>query len=361
MNDLQSQYARAAKLVFEQIDHLRRRQGALLASSGFGPVETPYQVVHATVGVRLRRYGDAACNAPAILIIPAPIKQAYIWDLAPEISVVRRCIEHGMHVYLVEWTPVSDAARHVGLEDYGGRLLRSCVDIILAQSKNTKLILAGHSLGGVLATIFACLHPRQVQALVLLETPLHFGADAGNLAKLSKSMQGSRPLDAEFGNVPGSFLNLASSAAAPQVFQWERYIDRWLAMARPATLKTHLRVERWLHDEFPLPGKLFSDIVELLYRNDQLMNGHLCVAGREIGPRNVKVPLLNVIDRRSTIVPPQAVLPFHQAAASTSKKIVWYEGDVGVGLQHVGVLVGDKAHALVWPAIFEWLTECDIS
>jgi hypothetical protein len=34
-----------------------------------------------------------------------------------------------------------------------------------------------------------------------------------------------------------------------------------------------------------------------------------------------------------------------------------YDGDVGVNLQHVGVLVGKNAHAKIWPAIFDWLGE----
>jgi len=32
-----------------------------------------------------------------------------------------------------------------------------------------------------------------------------------------------------------------------------------------------------------------------------------------------------------------------------------YEGDVGVSLQHVGPLVGRRAHALLWPRIVEWI------
>jgi polyhydroxyalkanoate synthase len=189
---------------------------------------------------------------------------------------------------------------------------------------------------------------------------LHFGADAGNFAPLVAAMPDSRPIEAAFGNVPGSFLNAVSAAAAPHVFQWERYLDWSLSMANPEAHSTHMRVERWTHDKFAMPGTLFTEIVELLYRNDQLMNGCLCVGDREIGPRDMKAPLLNVIDPRSTIIPPQSILPFHEAAASASKKVLQYEGDIGVGIQHVGVLVGTSAHAVIWPAIFDWLDEVKV-
>jgi polyhydroxyalkanoate synthase len=45
----------------------------------------------------------------------------------------------------------------------------------------------------------------------------------------------------------------------------------------------------------------------------------------------------------------------NEAAASDKKLVLYYEGDVGVNLQHVGVLVGRNAHARIWPAIFAWL------
>jgi polyhydroxyalkanoate synthase len=360
MNHQQWESGTAAKAIFEQVDRVRRQRGALLDAAGFGPIETPYQLVYAEPGVKLRRYGETVSDGPVLLIVPAPIKKTYIWDLAPEVSVVRRCLNRGLRVYLAEWTAAGDAERNFGLADYGDRLLNACIAAIESDNGEKQVVLAGHSLGGVLATTFACLHPQHVRATVLLETPLHFGADAGNFAPLVAATPDSRPIEDAFGNVPGSFLNAVSITAAPHVFQWERYIDFSLSMGNPETFSTHMRVERWTHDEFPLPGRLFSDIVELLYRNDQLMNGNLCIGDRQIGPRNMQTPLLSVIDPRSTIIPPQSILPFHEAAASASKKLLQYTGDIGVCIQHVGVLVGTNAHTTVWPAIFDWLRDIGI-
>jgi polyhydroxyalkanoate synthase len=360
MNNLRWDYARSVKTMFEQMDRIRLRQGELLDSAGFGPVETPYRILHSEAGVKLRRYGEASHRGPVLLIVPAPIKRPYIWDLAPEISVVRHCLKQGMRVYLAEWEPAGGAEQNFGLVDYGNRLLKACLGVIESDSEEAKVILAGHSLGGVLAAIFACLYPQQIRALLLLEAPLHFGADAGNFAPLVAATPDARTIEEAFGNVPGSFLNVVSAAAAPHAFQWERYIDWSLSMADSRALTTHMQVERWTNDEFPLPGKLLTEVVEWLYRDDQLMGGSLCIGDRQIGPQDLTMPLLNVIDPRSTVIPPQSILPFHDAAASTSKKVLRYEGDIGVGLQHVGVLVGSNAHAIIWPAIFDWLAEVGV-
>jgi polyhydroxyalkanoate synthase len=149
---------------------------------------------------------------------------------------------------------------------------------------------------------------------------------------------------------------MMSAMAEPNAFQWERVMDRYLSMSDPKALANHMRVERWTHDEFPLPGQLFIDIVESLYRNDEFMKGKLSLGSRTIGPGDLRAPLVIVADPRSRVVPLEAMAAFHEAAASQKKLLLRYEGDIGVNLQHVGVLAGRNAHARIWPAIFDWLS-----
>lgn len=335
------------------MDRLRQARGKVLEGIGFGPMETPYKTLHTEAGLMLRKYSQDGSDGPAVLIVPAPIKKAYIWDLSPQVSVVRQWLTRGYQVYLAEWTP--DNAPEFGLDDYGDRLLATCQEVIAADSGNTQLTVAGHSLGGLLAAIFACLHPEVVRALVLLEAPLHFGQGCGCFAPMVQDTPDARPIAQAFGQVPGTFLGQVSAMASPQAFQLERLFDRFLSMANPDAMATHMRVERWTHDESALSGRLFAEVVESLYREDRFMCGTLSIGQRQIGPRHLLAPLLNVIDPRSDVIPPSSVLPFHEAAASQVKRVLQYDGDIGVNIQHVGVLVGTNAHARIWPAIFEWL------
>jgi polyhydroxyalkanoate synthase len=340
---------------YRNMDRYRHAQRELFDWAGFGPHESRYTVVHEETGLRLRKYDDSAADGPVLLIVPAPIKRPYIWDIAPEASVIRRCLDQGMQVYLAEWVPVSCHEHPFGLEDYSERLLSVCQREIAADSGQERIMLAGHSLGGLLAAMYTCLHPEAVRALVVLESPLHFGENAGSFAPMVASVEDAKPIAATFGDVPGSFLNAVSAAAAPHAFQWERLIDRYMSMVDPFAFRLHMRVERWTYDEFPLPGKLFHEIVELLYRHDQFMQGTLRIGDRTIGPHDLTAPLLSVVDPRSKVIPPSSVEPFHNAAASTQKELLYYEGDLGVNIQHVGVLVGASAHANLWPRIFEFL------
>jgi polyhydroxyalkanoate synthase len=113
-------------------------------------------------------------------------------------------------------------------------------------------------------------------------------------------------------------------------------------------------VERWTLDEMPLARKLFEEVCELC-REDRFTRGTLQVSGARLEPKLVKAPLLSVVDPLCRLVPPQAVLPFQGAAGSTDTKLLWYQGDTGVALRHVGMLVGREAHEHLWPEVIRWV------
>ena len=340
---------------YEELDRSRRWQGAMFDALGFGPLETPFRIAFRTPRVLLRAYHDSVdAAAPVVVIVPAPIKRPYIWDLAPSSSVVQRCRQAGLTVYMIEWTLPATGDRRLGLADYGERLILECLNAIKRRA-SAPIFLAAHSLGGTLAAIFAALHPGQVQGLVLIAAPLHFGPRVGVFGPLAAAVARVQLTGRIPDRVPGSFLSAISFLASPHTFGATRCADFARSLANPQALRTHLQVERWTLDEMPMPRQLFEEVVELLIRKDRFLRGTLEVAGRRVAPGCLRVPLLCVADGRCRIVPPNAVVPFFQATRSSLKTLLWYEGDIGVSLQHVGPLVGRSAHRHLWPAILRWV------
>jgi polyhydroxyalkanoate synthase len=62
-----------------------------------------------------------------------------------------------------------------------------------------------------------------------------------------------------------------------------------------------------------------------------------------------------VVNPRDEIAPPASVLPFIEAMPGQDVRVLEYPGESGVGMQHLGILVGRQAHARVWPQIISWL------
>jgi polyhydroxyalkanoate synthase len=341
--------------VFEQLDQSRRWLGELFDLAGLAPLETPYQVAFTEPGVTLRVYGNNQTAGPVLLLVPAPIKQAYIWDLSPGASVVQQGLRHGVRVYLIQWAQPGQHEQNFGLAEYADRLILDCLEVIQAETGQPQLFLAGHSLGGTLAAIFSTLYPARVQGLILVGAPIHFGPEVGVFGPLVTMSPRVQLLTTVLGNVPGSVLSMLSFMAAPATFGWVRWLDWLNSLPDSEAMQTYLRVERWTCDEMPLARRLVEEVVELLGCEDRFMQGRLLVGGKWAAPERVQAPVLSLVDARCRLVPPEAVLPFHQAVQSAETRVLWYQGDSGVSLQHVGLLVGRQAHQQLWPEVMRWI------
>jgi polyhydroxyalkanoate synthase len=333
------------------MDAWRQAQGAALEGLGFGPTECGYHVIASGRRWRLRDYG-ARDARPCLLIVAAPIKRPYLWDLAPPVSAVRYCLRHGLRVYLLEWTPPRHGGGNAGLAEYAGRAIGEAVANI-SRETGTRPFLIGHSLGGTFAAIFSAFDPSIVQGLVLLGAPLCFHPGTSRLrdAMVAMAPPGLATMDV----VPGSLLSQLSAVASPQTFVWSRLLDATLSSADPLAWEIHARVERWALDEVPLAGRLVQEILRWLYREDRFCRGTLPIGGRTVGPSRLRRPMLAVVNPTDEIAPPASVLPFIQAMPEGNVRVLEYPGEIGVGLQHLGILVGRQAYARVWPEINSWL------
>jgi polyhydroxyalkanoate synthase subunit PhaC len=331
---------------FAAADEMRRWYGRAL-DLWLARIETPSRLVLERSRVKLRDYGDEG-NRPSLLIIPAPIKKPYIWDLTPSVSVVLACLQARFRVYVLEWPETPPDGSDNGLAVYVDELILEC-----AKAIGEPAVLAGHSLGGTFATIFASLHPERVRALILLEAPLSFSGDAGAIAELIRMAPATEALR-NVSAYPGTVLNALSLAASPKSFLWWRWRDLLLSAGDPAALRTHLLVERWTLDEYAMPSALFADVVDL-YREDRFLRGTLRIEGQTAAPRNLTMPVLAVVDPESDVVPPSSVMPFLDALTHRKWTLLHYEADTGVALRHVGVLAGRNAHSILWPEILAWI------
>lgn len=338
-------------------DHLRRVGAARLHAAGFGPLETPARVVCRVDGMRLRTFGERKAGPP-LLLVPAPIKRAYIWDLMPGRSVVGHALRSGFNVGLIEWTePERDDASY-GVEDYAHRFISIAAAAMSERCGTRNVLLAGHSLGGTLAAIFAALQPREVQGLVLLEGPLRFAPGAGALGSLA-TLAPWIPAAARPGcrKIPGSLLSALGVPADPAEFLTARWLDALASGADADALRAHLRVVHWTLDELPMSARLFGDIVGRLFRGNEFERGRLTVNGRAAAPDRLDMPVLAVLEPESRLVPPRSVLPVLRAT-SGPWTVCWHrEKAAGAALRHVGALVGSDAHRILWPRILCWSRE----
>ncbi len=336
---------------FQALDVLHRAQGAGLAALGCGPDEAPYRIVAATARWRLRCYAGPP-SRPTVLIVPAPIKRPYIWDLSPTVSPIRLLLSQRFAVYLLEWNPPAPQGEGADLAAYADDALAAALDGVSEDARTACVFLLGHSLGGTLAAIFAARRPERPAGLVLLSAPLCLPPA---ISRLRDALAALPPPPRDGPVVPGALLAQASALAAPDTFLASRWRDAAASVFDARGREVHARVARWILDEQGLPAALVRDMLTELYREDRLCRGTLAIRGCRLGPADVRAPVLAVANARDEVAPPASVAPFLAATANPEARLVPYAGEASVVLQHLGALVGRDALTSLWPQIVAWI------
>ena len=204
-----------------------------------------------------------------------------------------------------------------------------------------------------MATIFAAIHPERLSGLLLLGAPLCLHPGVSPFRDALAAM--SPPRLSDMAVVPGSLLSQLSAMASPTTFVWSRLWDATASAMDARASDIRPRVEHWALDEVPLSGKLIHEILEKLYRQNQLCNGTLAIRGRTIGPSDIRVPALAVANTIDEVASPASVIPFLEALSGADTRLIEYPGETGVVLQHLGILLGRDAFARIWPEIVSWI------
>lgn len=337
---------------FEVVDAVRCAAGASFAQAAFSAWQVPFTLLRTDRGWRLRDYGELHGGAAwPLLIVSSPIKRAYVWDLGPGASAVERCVAAGLHVYMLEWEPCPGSGAG-GLAWHGVEAIDAAVAEV-SRRTGRRPVLIGHSLGGLLAAIFAASRPELLRGLVMLATPLCL---EGGVSGFRDAFVALAPRAPSADLVPGSFVSTLSVMAAPVTFLGALPLDAAFSMFDFRAGMVHARVQRWLLDEAPVPSALANEVLERLFKENQFCRGELCLDGAAIGPKTLRLPTLAVASPDDVIAPPETIQPFlDRMTAGRVERVLEYPSEIGTGLPHLAILVGRWAPAEVWKEIFRWM------
>jgi polyhydroxyalkanoate synthase len=291
----------------------------------------------------------SAASARPVLICFALVNRPYVLDLQPDRSLVRRLLEAGLTVYLIDWGDPDEADSGTELEDYIETHLGGSVRHILDTHDLEALDLLGVCQGGVLSLIYAALHGEQVANLVTLTTPVDFHTSDNLLSKWVRGLD--TELIARTGNVSGETLNALFLALMPFRLTQHKYVRLLTGAADQRTVEDFVRMERWIFDSPPQAARAFAQFVRWLYQENRLVRGTLKIAGRPVRLREVRQPVLNLYALGDHIVP-----------ASASSVMQRYLGTrdysaCAIDTGHIGMYVSRQAAQEIPQRIISWLGE----
>ncbi|TLZ40889.1 MAG: alpha/beta fold hydrolase, partial [Gammaproteobacteria bacterium] len=239
-----------------------------------------------------------------VLICFALVNRPYVLDLQPDRSLVRRLLEAGLSVYLIDWGDPDDADRCVDLEDYIERHLGGSVRHLLDNHGAKALDLLGVCQGGVLSLCYTALHGKQVANLVTLTTPVDFHTPDDLLSKWVRGLD--TELLMQSGNVPGEVLNGLFLSLMPFRLTQHKYVRLLTGNSDQRALEDFVRMERWIFDSPPQAALALAQFVRWFYQENRLTRGTLRIGGRRVDLGEIRQPVLNLYALEDHIVPPDA-------------------------------------------------------
>ncbi len=293
-----------------------------------------HEVIWQEGGSKLLAYGDR--RKQPIFIIPSLINRAYIFDLTPELSMVRYLVEQGLCCYLLDWGEPGETEQGFTLCDYVRRLKRAYN--IAGQS-----IVVGYCMGGMLALALA--QSRAVKGLALLATPWDFHHPDVSKVQTALAREWLATLFAPHDVIPAHIIYGLFFLRNPWAVQ--KKFMRFAAMVgNDNDVTDFVAREHWVQDSVALTrGVAETCFIEWPMENSPGKKAWV-IDDAVVNPAAVSVPSLVAIAQHDQVVP--------QGCAAALAKQLPGALTVFPPTGHVGLVAGKKAHDYTWLPLVKW-------
>jgi polyhydroxyalkanoate synthase len=315
---------------------------------------TPCDVVLARGTFKLMRYRreTPAVYAEPVLFCYALINRPYILDLQPEKSVVRKYLERGFDVYMIDWGVPSDDDRKLTIENYVCGYLQQALRYIQVLHARKRIHLLGYCMGGTFAAMLAALNPDSIRTLTLLASPIDLGGKESLLNVWAEARQFDVDafVDAR-GNCPADFLQNCFLYIKPIQNLIEKKIAFIENMADPSFVANYFALERWVNDNIPVAGETFREFVKRLFQRNELVTGEFTLGRDKVDLGRIDCPLLLLTAKNDHLVPPPSTNGIRPCVSSKDITAVMAESG------HVGLVVGGKSQKTIWVDATKWMAD----
>ena len=110
----------------------------------------------------------------------------------------------------------------------------------------------------------------------------------------------------------------------------------------------------WYTRPIDLPGTYYLEVVQRLYKDNQLATGRFAALGRPIDLAMVRGPIFLLAARDDEIVAPEQLLAARHLVGSKEPQI---RTEI-VTCTHLGLFMGATTLRQTWPKIARWLAAC---
>jgi poly(3-hydroxybutyrate) depolymerase len=301
--------------------------------------------------VRLRDFSTGNDGPPVLVCAPFALHGAAVADLAPEHSLVATLLKTGLRrLFLADWHSATPDMRFLGIDDYLAAL-NVLVDYI-----GDPVDLIGLSQGGWMALVYAARFPTKVRKLVLAGASVDIAAGSSALSILADKTPPiifHELVRLGDGLVPGrkvlKFWGPESITAEDiqQLLQTDEPIGSTVFGKLEALFRAW---HAWTVD---LPGAFFLEVVEKLYKRNQLATGDFVALGQEIDLKKIKTPLFMLAATDDELAAAQQLFAAENLVNTAPQNL----RKALAPCRHLGMFMGKRTLEDAWPNIIRWIIQ----
>jgi polyhydroxyalkanoate synthase len=254
---------------------------------------TPGAVVYRNSIMELIQYQPtgAQVHARPLLVAPPQINKYYVFDLAPEKSIIRHALDGGLQTFAISWKNPTPAQAHFGLDAYV-EALEEAVDVMRAITGAEDVNIWGSCSGGITMSAFlanlAARGERKVNcatvAVCVLDMAVAESTTAG-IFVTPESIAAAKSSSRLAGVVEGRELARMFAWMRPNDLIWNYWVNNYLLGNAPPAFD----VLYWNNDTTRLPAQLHADFLDLVDTNPFVNPGRLAVRGKPLDMRLIDI------------------------------------------------------------------------
>jgi len=269
-----------------QVDKTKFAVGRNLAT-------TPGAVVHRSPVLELIQYqpmNNEVYRRP-LLIIPPQINKFYVFDLAPEKSIVQFALKGGLQTFAISWKNPTVTESHLGLDAYV-HALEEAVDVIRDITGSDDVNAWGACSGGITMSAFlanlAARNEAKVHSATVAVCLLDMAATQDTAAGIfvtPTSVIAAKQASQLAGVLEGQELARMFAWMRPNDLIWNYWVNNYLLGNAPPAFD----ILYWNNDTTRLPARLHADFLDLIEANPFVNAGQLEVCGKPLDMRQLNL------------------------------------------------------------------------
>jgi poly(3-hydroxybutyrate) depolymerase len=313
---------------------------------------TPSKIALELHAVRLRDFMGVDSGVPTLLCTPLALHGAAVADLVAGHSLVAALRDAGIgRLLMADWRSASAEMRFLGIDEYLADL-NALVDHV-----GGLVDLIGLCQGGWLSLVYAGRFPAKVRKLVMAGAPVDIAARQSRLSAIAEAT----PLI-----MFQSLVNLGDGRVIGRNLAkfWRNGTDpndirESLQTLQPIGSPEFTRLEaifkNWNSWTIDLPGAYYLEVVEKLYKRNELASGSFVALGQKIDLSRLRLPMYLLVGSADEVVAPEQLLAVERLVGTPPK----YLRHEVAPCNHLGLFMGRRTLEEYWPRIVRWMKEVD--